>query len=786
MSASVEQMQVFYEIAMSIGLSVDLRTMVKATLSTYLKKLNCSSGAVLQYSSTPNGKVAFSTVHSSPRNFGKVEQYEQEINAIFQKSSRDDKELFPFQYRAESGRNITVMSLPDFGLLVLSRTGDNFDDYMLLSVQQLNIKFAHACNACVQGETVKRQAGLITSLLDSIPDLIFYKDRDGVYLGCNPSFAEFIGKMREEIIGKTDYDLFTQEIADFFRENDKIMLKTKQPRRYDEWITYPDGRKILIDTLKTPYRGPSDELIGIMGISRDITERKKAEENLKTQKERLNNILEGTNMGSWEWNVQTGETIFNEKWANIIGFTLNEISPVSIDTWMKFAHPDDLKKSEELLRKHFNGELDYYHFESRMKHKNGHWIWVLDCGKVISRDEDSKPLWMFGTHTDITERKKAEDALLRQERLSAIGELASGVAHDFNNALQIILGGVEMAIVSEKPEELSQYLESIKQSAGDAASRVRQLQRFSQKSQTQKESVPIDINKLAKDVIKETKLFINQYQKKGIHIEIKSDYQAKSNIEGVEGELRACIFNLIKNSAEAMPKGGKMLISTDEYDDNVYVSVADTGSGMDIETQKKIFQPFYSTKGFEPGRGLGMAQVYSTIKDHNGDIYIKKSELGKGTVIEFALPISKKESILVKKEKDYAGTANILWVDDEEMIRTLGEKIVKKLGYTVDVAANGSEALEFLVKGNKYDLIITDIGMPGMSGWQLAEEIKSRGYSPRIAVLTGWGAEVSQEQKNRYNVGYVLGKPVKIKDLKALIGEVLQMKNISGEEDVNK
>ena len=144
--------------------------------------------------------------------------------------------------------------------------------------------------------------------------------------------------------------------------------------------------------------------------------------------------------------------------------------------------------------------------------------------------------------------------------------------------------------------------------------------------------------------------------------------------------------------------------------------------------------------------------------------------------------ISKKESILKKKKEGYTGTANILWVDDEARIRKFGGKMLKMLGHTADLAANGNEALEFLAKGNKYDLVITDIGMPGMSGWQLAEEIRNQGYTTRIAVLTGWGAEVSQEQKNRYNVGYVLGKPVMIEDLEALIGEVLQMKNISGNE----
>lgn len=151
------------------------------------------------------------------------------------------------------------------------------------------------------------------------------------------------------------------------------------------------------------------------GIIRDITSRKLAEDTLKSSEERSRNIISGTNAGTWEWNVQTGETIFNERWAEIIGYSLTEISPVSFDTWIKFTHPDDLKTSGELLRKHYSGALNYYECEARMKHKNGKWIWVLTRGKVVSWTEDGKPLLMTGIHLDITLRKTAETELRENE-----------------------------------------------------------------------------------------------------------------------------------------------------------------------------------------------------------------------------------------------------------------------------------------------------------------------------------------------------------------------------------
>jgi diguanylate cyclase (GGDEF)-like protein/PAS domain S-box-containing protein len=161
----------------------------------------------------------------------------------------------------------------------------------------------------------------------------------------------------------------------------------------------------------------------MIGVSWDITEIRKAQEQLASEKSRLSYILEGTNVGTWEWNVQTGETVFNERWANIIGYSLEEISPVSIDTWVKFVHPDDLKTSGDLLEKHFKGELDYYECESRMLHKNGSWVWVLDRGKVSTRSEDGKPLLVAGTHQDITARKNAEERILHLATHDALTDL---------------------------------------------------------------------------------------------------------------------------------------------------------------------------------------------------------------------------------------------------------------------------------------------------------------------------------------------------------------------------
>lgn len=176
-------------------------------------------------------------------------------------------------------------------------------------------------------------------------------------------------------------------------------------------------------------------LLALMGqllasvLTKELEVRRQAAiaEQMKSERWRLAGILDGTNLGSWEWNVQTGETVFNERWAQMLGYTLSEISPVSIETWINFAHPVDLKQSNLLLEKHFRGELEYYEFESRMRHKDGHWIWVYDRGKVFSWTDKGEPLLMFGSHNDVTESKRIELALRESEenfkRLSTIDEM---------------------------------------------------------------------------------------------------------------------------------------------------------------------------------------------------------------------------------------------------------------------------------------------------------------------------------------------------------------------------
>lgn len=377
---------------------------------------------------------------------------------------------------------------------------------------------------------------------------------------------------------------------------------------------------------------------------------------------------------------------------------------------------------------------------------------------------------------NITERKQAEKVLIENQRLSAIGEMASSIAHDFNNTLQSIYGNLELAMQkSDVSESTLKYLKAIKTAASDAAERVQVLQRFGRKKQAKSKFSNLCANTLIDEVIIQARpMWKDQAEKNGLSIKIETEFGKIPKIFGKEGELRSALYNMIKNSIEAMPGGGNIFIKTGKRAKNIFISISDTGIGMDEETKVRLFQPFYSTKGYDIGRGLGMSGVYSIVNEHGGSVCIKRTEPGQGTTMEILFPVSKTEKSkeAIAKVVDPINSLNILWVEDDEIIRGNVGEILELLGHNGDIAKSGKEALKYLENKN-YDIVITDIGMPEMSGWQLSDIINER-YKGKIniAVSSGWGLEVDNVKTKKHGVKYVLGKPFNIDQLKKLLTEV--------------
>lgn len=384
----------------------------------------------------------------------------------------------------------------------------------------------------------------------------------------------------------------------------------------------------------------------------------------------------------------------------------------------------------------------------------------------------------FLTVVDVTERRQFEKAAIESHRLNAIGEMASSVAHDFNNSLQLILGNLQIAMLQcDLPESTLHYLKTVMTVIEDAANRVQKIQHFSSKNQVNTKHSILNLNAIASEVISQSQpLWKDEAEKNGLAIVLVTDFVSIPDIMGHASELRIALYNVIKNSIEAMPKGGQISIATGKRVENVFMTITDTGMGMDENCKTRIFQPFYTTKGFELGRGLGMSGAYSIIKEHGGSIQIENSELGKGTTIEIILPIAQNQE-QKKMEETFLkakSVLKVLWVEDDALIRESACLITETLGHKCDTACSGKEALEYL-KNYNFDVVITDIGMPEMNGWQLASLIKEKyGDTIKIVVASGWSLEIEEETKKEHGVDYVLGKPFTVDQLRKLLITISQ------------
>jgi CheY-like chemotaxis protein/anti-sigma regulatory factor (Ser/Thr protein kinase) len=360
--------------------------------------------------------------------------------------------------------------------------------------------------------------------------------------------------------------------------------------------------------------------------------------------------------------------------------------------------------------------------------------------------------------------------------------MASGVAHDFNNVLAVILGNIQLLLHQLNHlglEEIRERLKTIEQSSKDGAETVRRIQEFTGKRRD-KEFSSLSMNELITDVVNITQpRWKDQTQKKGIQIALSQKLGKIPSIIGNPSELREVLTNIIFNAVDAMPHGGQIIISTQrQTDDWVEVRIADTGIGMTEEVKKRVFDPFFTTKGVT-NSGLGMSVSYGIIKRHGGEILIE-TESGKGTTFILHLPTGYgeekvEEKVLKRKPVEEVRSARILVIDDEESVRKILSQMLKAKGYEVVVASDGEEGIEKFKK-EKFDLVFTDLGMPRISGWEVGKTLK--GIEPKVpvAMITGWGVELNKEKMNESGIDLIVPKPFNFDQVIQLVSEVMELK----------
>jgi two-component system, cell cycle sensor histidine kinase and response regulator CckA len=594
--------------------------------------------------------------------------------------------------------------------------------------------------------TVTEQAGDAFFLID--PDTTRFVD-------ANRRACDVLQYSREELLALSVPDIGPPEQSGRFKETtgkgepgDLATIEAIHKKR--DGVTFPVEIRSSIVEIGGKKR--------VLALARDITERKRAEAEQRAQGQRLADILEGTHAGFWDWKIPTGELILNERWAEIIGFTLEELAPIDVNTWISHVHPDDLADANGQLERHLSGASDYSDIVFRQTHKNGSLVWVNARGKVVEWSDDGKPLRMCGTHLDITDRKKLELQLRQAQKMEAVGQLAGGIAHDFNNLLQAILGYGDLAL--EEVEAGSSAHESITEVmlAGERAQTlIGQLLAFSRRQVLEMKDV--NLNDVVADLTKMIRRLIGEH--------IALDVLGGHNLGTVwadRGQIEQILMNLCVNARDAMPKGGTISIETEnvrideEYCEihpwatpgrYVLLSVTDSGCGMDKDTLANIFEPFFTTKGVGKGTGLGLSTVYGLVKQHNGMVN-PYSEVGKGTAFKIYFPLVERSADIISERLQATaqrGSETILLAEDEETVRKLTVNILERAGYTVLPTRDGEEALlVFKQHTDKIDLALLDVMMPNLGGRAVYEEI--RATHPDIPMLFSSGYSMSSIHTN--------------------------------------
>jgi signal transduction histidine kinase/CheY-like chemotaxis protein len=367
----------------------------------------------------------------------------------------------------------------------------------------------------------------------------------------------------------------------------------------------------------------------------------------------------------------------------------------------------------------------------------------------------------------LDELRRTQEQLVRMEKLRALGEMASGVAHDFNNVLAVILGRVQLLQRKLDDPTFRRWLAIVEQAALDGAQTVRQIQEFTRVRRDQPTQT-VDLNQAVRDAVEMTRTrWRDESQSRGIEIRVALDLGAVPTVDGQPSELREVLTNLVLNAVDALPRGGEIRIVTRLRDGQVELSVSDTGVGMSDSVRRRIFEPFFSTKG-PSGTGLGLAMVYGIVSRHGGEILVDSTE-GAGSTFTVRLPVGRaapppgRPGSAVGSE-----SVRVLVIDDEPFVReTLGE-ILRQQRHDVVVADDGASGLARFREG-AFDLVMTDLAMPGMSGWQVAQAVKAARPRVPVVLVTGWGVEVQADELHTHGVDRVMTKPFRFEDVQDVV-----------------
>ncbi len=605
---------------------------------------------------------------------------------------------------------------------------------------------------------------------------------DGRFTYVNMSMEEVMGVSREELLTRPCTALIGRDTCTLLEE---IALRgpgaRDYGRTYDLDIPSADG-DLRYFTCSISFL-PSREGHRLLVHGIDTTRRRAAEESLKESEERYRSLTESAPDIIYTLDLQGCFTYVNPKWEAILGHRPAEVIGKA---FRDFAIPRDRDQLHRLFGRVRDRKEAVELAHGCLLDKDGNTRW-FELSSAPYLNEKGEVIGMVGIAKDNTEKGKIEDRLRKAQKMEAVGTLAGGVAHDFNNILQSIQSYTQLLLMGQKPgDQAYSRLRQIEKSTQRASELTKQLLAFSQKAETRFR--PVNIN----DIINKFKGLLEKTLPKMVRVKLLLN----DNIAQVladPGHVEQAIMNLAVNARDAMPEGGTFTIETDMavLDEEfcrtrpgsrpgtyTMLSFSDTGQGMEPEVLDHIFEPFYTTREVGSGTGLGLATVYGIVKSHDGYITCQ-SEPNSGTTFQIYLPalhVSGIEPEEGGRTEDRGGyqPSLIMLVDDEETLREVGREILEAFGYTVITASSGEEALELLADSTEgVDLIILDLIMPGMGGQRCLKNIIEANPQQKIVVASGYAATGQAQEVIKDGALGFISKPYDLEKMIKLIRSVM-------------
>ena len=632
----------------------------------------------------------------------------------------------------------------------------------------------------------KSQNNLIKDALDTVSTILVVEDDEGL--------SRLIAKSLKTIDVNVEVVHSGADAIDWIADNSPLItlmdyrlpdmtarqiLENLKDRNIDFPFIVMTGHgdeKVAVEMMKAGARdyivkqGQFFELLPsvIKWVFKELeTEKKltKANNALEKSEKKYRSIVDNALVGVYKSNMNGDMVYANHALSNMFGYVTPEemMSGGILQIYKNKVDRDSL-----VTKLQASGCVD--EFECECVKKDGSGVDII----LTATLEDNI---ISGMMINITSRKRMEKILIQSEKLRAMGVMAAGIAHDFNNVLAIINGYTQLLEGScEGNEELLNGFRAINKAVEDGSETVRRLSEFTRMEKSTAKHVSVNMVEVVEQSINFSKpKWKDVAQASGATYEIDTEgLTSVRDVLGNPAELREIVINLINNAIDAMSGGGRITFRTWEKGHSIFMSMADNGCGMSKEVQSKIFDPFYTTKGVE-GSGLGMSVSYGIVGKHGGSIDVI-SQVGKGTVFTIELPIAT-ETIFPETPVEpvidiEAAKYHILVVDDVKEISDLLYVFLTRQGYNVDSVQSGDEAIKKLEK-ECYDLVICDLGMPQVSGWDVIKVADSLENKPKIGLITGWADMLDSLNKDDMGVDFIVSKPIKYKHLSTIIKETL-------------